>query len=292
MFRATRLSAGFALGFIVPGVAGAAVYSSGLTMYESPDVTTYATPVAGGTLDIDNPTDYVWPVDTLNGFHNSGFLREIVDANGDVIGGVLDRTTLVSQVYRVTTPTVIPNVSGNLSLDPGDMVFTYTIRLTSESQNTVDTLAEFGVSGIGPSLGGFGAFLPRQILGRGLSVAGLSGATSNYPIDHAGDFTYDDLSIDETFGISNIDWEWQNNPALQLDNAEEITLMIFTKPALFDIGYAKFLGNPGAQSSTADPLANSVPVLIPVVPAPGPVGLAVVIGAMGARRRRLGHRFG
>lgn len=289
MFRAERLSAGLAL--VVTGVASAS-FSTGLTMYQSPGVATYASPVGGGTLDIDNPTPYVWPYDTGAGFHNSGYLRETVDSNGDVIPpGVIDRTTLVSQVYQVTTPTVIPNGAGDLALSVGDMVFTYTIRLTSQSTNTVDTLAEFGVTALGTAYGEDGAFTPDQVLGRGLSVAGLGVPTGNFPVDQPGDFTYDDLGMDVTFGISSIDWEWPVDPASQLDNTQEITLMIFTKPSLIGNGYAKFVGNPGTSSSTADPIANNVPVLVPIIPAPGSAGLLLAAGLVGIRPRRHQHRL-
>lgn len=196
-------------------------------------------------------------------FTTSGYVNEIA-------GNVFDQTELTSRVYRVTSQT---NLANGLTLNVGDNVFAYTIRLVEDSANTVNSLREFQV--------GLLDFFGGTVMD-GSVVTGYGHVTTSVstPVANANDF--EDLGA---FGAS-LDWQWGPADVDQLDNNEAITLLMFTMPTLIGEGIGNFAAPPG-QPTGVDPLATGAPVLIPIVPAPGG---ALALGALGiacaARRRR------
>ena len=247
------------------------------TMFESlADPSTYGSLIA--SLDIAD-TSWDFPPDTSFGYTNSGYKAETLVADVPVLTN--DTTTLVSEVYSVTTQTTFVNGPDSLTLNPGDRVFSYRIRLTSPNSNTIDTMREFGVTGLAESFGGEGFFDDSIVLGRGLSVAGLGSGTANFPEPVAGDFDF----LGGVFG--SLDWQWPVNAIDQMNAGEEITLLMFTRNVPVVEGLAKFVGVPGQSSLITDPNANNAPVLIPAIPGPGAaVGLLAGGLLVGARRRR------
>jgi len=229
------------------------------TMYSVGDISSFTNLVA--TLDVAD-TAYNFPFD--NGqFTTSGYVREVG-------GNVIDSTGLVTNVYQVTQQTDL----GGLTLNAGDMVWSYTIDLVSASTNTVSSLSEFQVGGL--SFLGTDVMDGSLVLGRGF-VTPASGVDT--PIGNAGDF--EDLG---GFG-SSLDWQWSDDVSMQLGNEETITLLMFTSAALIGEGLANFIAPP-IQASGVDPIANGAPVLIPTaIPAPGAVGV-LGMGALCVIRRR------
>jgi len=203
-------------------------------------------------------------------FTNSGYVDE-----GP--GGIeLDRTELVARVYRVTTATTFMMGGDSITLDVGDNVYAYTVRLVQESLNTVHTMSEFQVGGfnfLGTDMmdaslvNGRGFLTPAS--GVGTPMGGLASDLEDLP----------------GLGASH-DWRWPNTAMDQLDNSEEITLLMFTDPSLVGMGVANFLAPPG-QPAGVDPSASLAPTLIPIIPGPGPAALGMLaLGVVGARRRR------
>jgi hypothetical protein len=287
MIRAAHLAIGSAALTAITMPASAYVntmYSVGF------DPSVFGAPIA--SLNITS-TAWDFPLDAsevLQGKKDSGFKAEILDGSGFPL--VPDpfvnpnKTSLQTDVYSVTAPTVIPDGSGDLNLLPGDLVFAYRLRLTGNNANTVETLQEFGVNGFGPDLGGFGAFDSSVMLGRGYTVSGLGAATTEFPLADPSDFEEGDL-----FGpgseFSSLEWNWQfGNQAAQMGNAEQITLLIFARGAVVTEGFAKFAGASGQAGTTTSTVANNAPVLIPTIPAPAGTTLLVGAGLMAARRRR------
>ncbi|MEC9372549.1 MAG: hypothetical protein VYC34_01845 [Planctomycetota bacterium] len=234
-------------------------------MYGSPDPSTYGTLIA--SLDIDD-TAYDFPF--AASFSSSGFVN--------VFNGFeLDRTDLVSNVYRVTSQTTVMSGGDMLTLNPGDNVYAYTIRLVEASTNTVSTMSEFQVGALDFS----GATIGMDetlIRGRGFVTPGSGVQT---PLGgNAGD-----LSAIGNFG-SSLDWEWSTDASGQLMNDETITLLMFTTASMPIEGLANFSGPPG-QQSVGDPNANGAPALVPTIPGPGAITLLGAAGlCLGSRRRR------
>ena len=264
------------------------------TMYAAPtDPSTYGSLVA--SLDIAS-TSWDFPFNNGAGKLDSGYKAEILDGSGNPL--VLDfgvspnKTTLVTDVYRVTSATTIPDGSGNLNLIPGDLVFAYRIGLVGNNANTIDTLYEFSVGGI--EAGSFwdangdagGYFDSSIVLGRGYTVDGLGAATGQFPLTGPGDFS---SSSPGGLGyLSQLDFDWEfGNQAAQMDNAQQITILMFARGAQISNGFGKFVGTAGQAAPTTDQNANNAPILIPVVPSPGAFGLLAIVGlASGSRRRR------
>lgn len=262
------------------------------TMYAAPtDPSTYGSLIA--SKDILSTS---WFFPTGAGKLDSGFVAETLDGAGNPTG--IDfganpfMTTIVSDVYEVTTPTSIPDGSGNLNLQVGDLVFAYRIRLVGNNANTVETMYEFSVGGI--EAGGFfdsngdgdGYFDENIVLGRGYTLAGLTTPAGAVPQTENGDFYSGDLGIG-LGSFSQLDFGWEfGNQSNQLDNAEEITILMFTRNAVIGDGFGKLTGVAGQSGPTTDQNANRAPLLIPVIPGPASIGLAALAGGVAATRRR------
>ncbi len=242
------------------------------------------------SLDIAS-TSWDFPLDGATK-KDSGFKAEILDPNGFPLipdPGVNPNTTsLRSDVYRVSSPTT---VGGGFDLLAGDLVFAYRLRLTGNNANTVETLQEFSVGGIEPGSifdvnGDAGGFFDQTIVtGRGFSVAGLANPTAGFPEDTGNNF---DVTTIPGFGsFSQVDFDWgQGDQASQLQNAEEITLLLFARNAIVTNGFGKFVGVSGQAGATTDTVANNAPILIPTFPSPGAASLLLGAGLVAARRRR------
>lgn len=278
------------IGVVTIATAAAASHAAFETFsYESAaDPASYGSLVS--SLDVAS-TSYDFPIDTspVLGFTNSGFKAEILDPGTGLpvapdFAANPNTAQVRTDVYEVTSPTVVSDGGDDLTLDPGDLVFAYRIQHVGDAgdnnTNVVDTVVEFGITS-GLFAGGSNEFDSSIVKGRGFSVAGLSNLPSGLPIPQAGDF-----DILPGF-FSSLDWRWDEGVAAsQLQNAEEITLLVYTKPALIENGEGKLVGVTGQASSNTDPNANNIPVLVPAVPSPGAVGLAALGLAIAAPRRR------
>jgi len=287
MIRGAQLAIGSAAMTVISLPAFAYVN----TMYNSAaDPSSYGSLVSSlniTTAGWDFPLD---PNEVLQGKKDSGFKAEILNGSGYPIApdpfAVPNKTQLQTDVYSVTAPTVIPNGSGNLNLQAGDLVFAYRLRLVGNNANTVETLQEFGVQGFGEYLGGYGAFDSSIVLGRGYSVAGLAAPTAQFPVADPSDFEEGDFG-GPGLEYSSLEWNWLfGNQAAQMGNAKQVTLLIFARGALITDGFAKFSGVSGQAGPTTTTVANNAPVLIPVVPSPGASALALGAGLVVIRRRR------
>lgn len=248
------------------------------TVFQSPDPASYGTLVQ--SLDIAS-TSWDFPVDAP--FTNSGYKAEILSGGTPIAPDFSvnpNTTSLLSEVFRVNTPTTITDASGNLNLVPGDLVFSYTIQLTGNNANTIAGLAEFGVTSLGQLAGGPGIFDATILKGRGLSIDTLANPTANFPIEQPGDLTVNAPIV------SSLDWQWDFVAGNRLQNAEEIKLLIFTRPALIREGFGKFVGAPGEPVKGTDFNANGAPVLVPVIPAPASAAILAGAGVLALRRRR------
>jgi hypothetical protein len=261
------------------------------TMYSTGfDPSVFGAPIA--SLDITS-TAWDFPLDAnevLQGKKDSGFKAEILNGSGVPIAldpfAIPNKTSLRTDVYTVTAPTVVPDGSGNLNLQPGDLVFAYRLRLVANNTNTVETLQEFGVQGFGGDLGGFGAFNSSIVIGRGFSISGLAVPSADFPASDAADFEEGDFG-GPGLEYSSLEWNWLfSDQAAQMPNGKEITLLVFARGATFAEGFAKFSGVSGQAGSGTSTVANNAPVLIPVVPTPGASALVLGAGLMVARRRR------
>jgi hypothetical protein len=287
MIRAAHLAIGSATltAITMPAIAYVnTMYSVGF------DPSVYGAPIA--SLNITS-TAWDFPLDAnevLQGKKDSGFKAEILDGSGFPIAPDVfvnpNKTSLQTDVYSVTSATVIPDGSGNLNLVPGDLVFAYRIRLVGNNTNTVETLQEFGINGFGGDLGGFGAFDSSVVLGRGYTVSGLATPANDFPAADAADFEEGDF-----FGpgseYSSLEWNWDfGNQAAQMNNTHQITLLVFARGAIVTDGFAKFAGVSGQAGTTTSTVANNAPVLIPTVPAPAASTVLLAAGVLASRRRR------
>jgi hypothetical protein len=255
-------------------LAGSALAAFDSTIYDTgADPASYGTVVANAINPLDANATYNWPHDS-NFFDNSGYISSV--------GGTeFDRTQLVSTVYEVNNTTVFTSGSDTITLDPGDRVFAYTLRLVNASANTVTSIFEAQITGVNTngqpgSVTNPDAMAASLLKGRGVfASAGL-----NLPDAAPGDFT--DLGA---FG-SAVDFFWNGNDTEQLQAGQEITLLLFAEPSPIGYGAANFAGNP-AQGSNSDPNANGAPILIPVIPTPGAAMLigAATLASLGRRRR-------
>jgi hypothetical protein len=278
MINATNaITAAAATTLIVAPAASAYVN----TMFDSADPATFGSLVQ--SLDIAS-TSWNFPFDTGTGKTNSGFKAEILDpGTGAPITldptAVPATTRLVTNVFRVDTPTTLTQGSDSISLTPGDLVFSYSIQLTGGNANTVDSLREFTVTAFADALGGEGVFDSTILKGRGFSLDGLASPAGNTPAAEQGDLT-------ESPFFSSLDWSWGIEQSGQLQNGSEIQLLMFSRPAQIVGGTANFIGVPGQAITGTDPLAVGAPVLIPLIPAPGSAALLALAGLAASRRRR------
>jgi hypothetical protein len=261
----------------VVAVAGSAYGAYQNNMYDTGAAapSSYAT-LVGSPFDTNTDGGYNWPLDNLSDT-TSGYIDELDIGGGTIIE--FDRTQLISEVYRVNTQTIFNDGGDSITLNPGDMVFSYRIRLVQASTSTLNSLKEVQLSQIGgPGVG----LATDRILGRGvyqgLTFPGLP--ATDTPDPGAGD-----LFEIPGFGGS-LDFKWTGPDTDHLQNSEEITLLMFTEPSAITGGFMSFAGNPG-QDSGVDPNANFAPVLIPTFPTPGTAALLLSAGVFaGARRRR------
>ena len=248
---------------VATGTASAAFNT---TIFQVADLTPFTNLVQ--TLDITS-TPYNFPFQTPL-FTSSGYVRSLPD------GTELDRTQLVSSVFEVTQQV---SLGTGVTLNAGDMVFSYEIRLVSTSTNTVDTMDEFQVQGF--SSGPADIMEGSLIKGRGVLAAAAG-------VDSPLGGTALDFSDFGQFG-SILDFQWSEDPTLQLDNSETITLLMFTSHSGIGTGQANLLAPLSTSLGSFDPRADGAPVLIPIamVPAPGGASLLTLgLAGWSIRRRR------
>jgi len=244
----------------IASAASAAIFDP--AMYPSADPAGFGNLLA--ELDLAD-TSYDFPFDS-GLFDGSGFISE-------TNGFEFDRTDLVSRVFEVTSSQSLTMGGDSLDLNVGDLVFSYEIRLVGDFTDTIKSLAEFQV-------GEFGGPEPMDadsIKGRGFVNSGVNGPLGGNP----GDLT----TFPGVIEGGSHDWQWDNDPANQLQNDETITLLLFTEPTLIGEGTAA-LKAAGGGPTDQDPNAGGAPVLIPVIPAPGGAIAFAMAGLIGARRRR------
>ncbi|TVQ82469.1 MAG: hypothetical protein EA380_00420 [Phycisphaeraceae bacterium] len=215
------------------------------------------------------------------GFTNSGYINNVI--SGGVPIAELDRTQIRSDVYTVTTAQSFTSGADTINLSPGDMVFAYRIRLTSGSTNTVETLRTWGLTGVDPVLGGSGILAaPDQLIGHGFFIDGASANPAGFgPITTVGS----DLEYVPGF-FGSVDWNWSPAAVEQLQNTEEITLLLFTKPSPIIDGFAKMLSPSGQAIAGTTFEDTGAPLLIPGVPSPGSVAIIALAGGITLYRRR------
>ncbi|GAB4548827.1 MAG: hypothetical protein Tsb0013_09640 [Phycisphaerales bacterium] len=273
MVRTTALM--FAAGVVMTTTAANAYVN---TMYSVGfEPSTIGTQIA--SLD-SSAYDYNDPANLDAGRLDSGFTADVLDGGGNPIFET-DRTTLITNVYRVDTPTTLTDTDGNLNLEAGDLIFAYTIDLVGASANAVDTLSNFNIfaSTISEPFNS-DIFDGSIIKGRGFTTAGLTNGTGAVPVEQAFDF-----GTVGTF-LSTLDWAFPAAQASQMQNSESITFLMFSRPASVEVGLSGFSGEPGQAPATTDSTANGVPILVPIVPAPGAFALAGVAGLTLITRRR------
>ena len=215
------------------------------------------------------------------GFTNSGYANNVI--SGGVPIAELDRTQIRSDVYTVTTAQSFTSGSDTINLNPGDMVFAYRIRLTGGSTNTVETLRTWGLTGVDPILGGSGILAaPDQLIGHGFFIDGAGANPAGFgPITTVGS----DLEYVPGF-FGSVDWNWSAAASDQLQNSEEITLLLFTKPSPIIDGFAKMLSPAGQAIAGTTFEDTGAPLLIPGVPSPGSVAIIALAGGVTLYRRR------
>lgn len=191
---------------------------------------------------------------------------------------VLDRTSVLTNVYRIDSARSVGSGSNTINLNVGDLVFAYTIRLVNNFPGlTVNTMMEAQV--IGAPDFGFGAdpMSAALINAQGIVVPSHSRTPDNGNIDDA-----------DIFG-SSLDWEWPSLDTQQLDNGDTITLLMFTDPAAIGQGVVNLISPPGQSggvTGTAE-AGGAPPVLVPTIPGPGVVFLGGLgLGVAFSSRRR------
>lgn len=263
----------------IPAVmcAGAASASNLTTLYDvSEPLTNFSTLV--DSLDIDS-TSYQYGDILQGGATESGHDRNADEVLGTPIPGTEDRTSIVSRVYDVTSSRTFNMGGDSITVNPGDKIFSYTVRLVNSGTDTVDNLFQFKIQGLF-GLPGVAEPLPGSLLdGFGFSTPGVGVAT---PL--SGDSSINSFGAIGSF----VDYVWDGADANnQLRNSEEIELLLFTSsdfavPGIAEIASAEPV--PAGQSG----LAFQIPILVPsFTPTPGPVALGLLaMGGAAARRRR------
>ncbi|RMH25005.1 MAG: hypothetical protein D6693_09400 [Planctomycetota bacterium] len=271
-----RHSAGIAVAALIIARPACAAFEAG-SMHEVADLAPFTNLVA--SLDVAS-TPFNFPFDSAL-FTNSGFVRNVLDANGNPIAE-LDRTELRTDVYRVNQQTQL--APGGLTLEVGDMVFAYTIRLVSASGNTVSAVDEVQVAGanfLGTDSMDLGLLKARGFLTPSPGVVA--------PISSVSPAVPDDFSL---FGLDGgqLEWNWfQSDPTQQLGNSETITLLMFTGQASIGSGFMNLAATLASSTGPFDPTVEAAPVLIPisfVVPTPGAATLVGLACLTALRRRR------
>jgi len=194
----------------------------------------------------------------------------------EFLGAVQDRTDVRSQVYRFNQGHTFTTGAASQSVSAGDMAFVYRVRLVGVNTNSVTSLTQAQVVGF-PAIG-----MGQDIMDSSLLLAqGFITGAYNPPVTG-------NLDAVPGFG-SSVDFMWPGSDVTNLDNNQEAVLVMFTSPSLIGQGVLNLFAPPGqgngvtgiAQSSEAPP------ILIPIIPGPGPVALgAMAFGLLGMSRRR------
>lgn len=261
--------------FLVAAASATATYID--TMFQTfADPSTYGNLVQ--SLDVQ-AAGYNFQIPA--GFTNSGYANNVI--SGGVPIAELDRTQIRSDVYTVTSAQSFTSGADTINLNPGDMVFAYRIRLTSNSTNTVESLRTWGLTGVDPLLGGNGILAaPDQLIAHGFFIDGAAANPASFgPIDSVGS----DLEYAPGF-FGSLDWNWSATGSEQLQNTEEITLLLFTKPSPIIDGFAKMLSPAGQAVAGTTFEDTGAPLLIPGVPSPGSVAIIALAGGISIYRRR------
>ncbi|TVQ32540.1 MAG: hypothetical protein EA376_05415 [Phycisphaeraceae bacterium] len=246
--------------------AGQAQSAFDPAIYTTPDPAGFGTQIA--ELDL---ADTSYSFTPSGSFTSSGYVNEFN-------GLIFDSTELVSRVYRVDTETTFSQGAESITLQPNQLVFSYTIRLVEESPNTVFSMREFQV-GLLNFVGG-DIMDGSAILGRGVVTpdAGVAAPVGGNPL------SFEDLGM---FG-SSLDFEWPTGDlSAQLGNEQSITLLMFSRARPIGEGLGTFIA-PAGQQTGVDPIAGNMPTLIPLVPGPGAAALFGLAGLIGLRRTRGG----
>lgn len=215
------------------------------------------------------------------GFTNSGYTNDII--NSGIPIAELDRTDIRTDVYEVTSQQTFNSGSDSITVNPGDLAFAYRIKVVENSTNTIDTIRTFGFTGADIGFGGNGILADtNQLIGHGFFIDGAGANPAAFgPIDSVGS----DLEIvPGLFG--SLDWNWSGSASEQLANEEEITLILFSKPAPIVQGAAKILSPSGQSVAGTTSEDSGAPVLIPTVPTPGSIAIVALAGSIAVFRRR------
>lgn len=193
------------------------------------------------------------------------------------LGTEQDRTQVVTDVYRVTSPhTFDPGGPLEFTLNTNDLVFAYRITMVEVNALTVTSLREAQVAGA-PAFG----FGQDVMLASMLNAQGyVSPAHGRVPVSG-------NVSDAGGFG-STLDFEWGGGLAQNLLNDQSITLLMFTAPGTVGQGVLNLIAPPGQINGIIGQANGSEapPILIPVVPAPGSIALLTLgVGVIAARRR-------
>lgn len=247
-------------------------------MFQAANPATFGTQIA--FLDVAS-TSYQFD---SGSFSSSGFVNEPfpnAPFNSDI-------TSLTTTVFQINQAVSLSNTTsggpGTLNLNAGDLVFEYTIRLTSAGQLTVDALTEFQANALGnsPAGNGPGFFTNDIILGRGFSTDGLANPSQSVALDAIeSDLQVTDLGFLQG---SSQSWEWE--PSQGLANGEEIRLLLFADSSSLVVEGRGFLGGEASTNAGVNPQANEIPILVPAVPGVGTAALSCVALLSSARRRR------
>lgn len=202
---------------------------------------------------------------------NSGFAWEF-------FGVTQDRTDVITDVFRFDSPHTFNPGGGaqEFTANTGDLVFAYRITLVEANALTVTSLAEAQINGA--PLFGFGqdAMDASRINAQGFVVPAHGRVPVLGNISDAGEFG------------SSLDFEWGGGFADNLLNDQTIVMLMFTDPAGIGQGVVNLIAPPGQIGgvNTIVQGNDAPPVLIPIVPGPGSLGIASLGMWMIAGRRR------
>lgn len=205
---------------------------------------------------------------------NSGF-------SWSFLGMEQDRTDVITDVYRVTSPHTF-NMGGGaqeITVSPGELVFAYRLTLVEANAATVTSLREAQI--VGAPLFGFGV----DVLDASLLRA--QGFVTN---GHGRNPGVGNITDSAPFG-SSLDFEWGGGLAQNLLNSQTIVMLMFTDPATIGQGVMSLTspaGQLGGLTGSTEAGGNVIapPVLIPVIPTPGTLALCVFGAGVVASRRR------
>ena len=212
---------------------------------------------------------FATPIASLNGT-GGGFTYPVNSGfEASFAGFSLDKTLVSTDVYQLTANASFTTNNISINLNAGDLVFAYRLRLVGTFPGlTVTSLNEAQVIGA-PDFGfGQDAMAASLINGQGFVVpVGHDNAPSAGNVDDAAEFG------------SSVDFEWPSVDTDHLDNAQSITMLLFTGPASIGRGVLNMSTPPGQPGGLVGFVqgADAPEVLIPIIPSPG----AAVLGVLG-----------